>query len=219
MKKIVISEQSVRAEIERGVRRITVPEDAIVTALALELAATKGVSIVRGTVAIPPQDSPASVPATGGGAGVTVAIGSDHGGFGLKKSLTEYLATLGVRVVDVGTDSEEPCDYPDFAYLVAKSVIDRTVALGIMIDGAGIGSCMVVNKMPGIRGACCAHEFTARNAREHNNANILTLGSRVVGLEVARGIVRTFVETGFAGGRHETRVNKIMDVESKFFRM
>jgi ribose 5-phosphate isomerase B len=217
MKRIVVSEQTVREEIARGSVRMFVPNDAVVTALAAELAASRGVTIVcqdAATASTDPRHGPAASTATG----MRVAIGSDHGGFALKKAMVEFLLSLGAQPIDIGTTSEDPCDYPDFAYLVARTVVDGKAEIGIMIDGAGIGSCMVVNKVPGIRGACCAHEFTARNAREHNNANILTLGSRVVGLEVAKGIVRTFVETMFAGGRHEVRVNKIMDVERKFFR-
>ncbi|MCC6398210.1 MAG: ribose 5-phosphate isomerase B [Bacteroidetes bacterium] len=147
-----------------------------------------------------------------------VAIGSDHGGFELKTQLAEYVRSLGCAVEDVGTKSVEPCDYPDFAYAVGMLVAGGRANLGIMIDGAGIGSCMVVNKIPGIRGACCTHEFMARNAREHNNANVLTLGSRVVGLEVAKAIVGVFLHTAFAGGRHEARVKKIMDVDQKYRR-
>jgi ribose 5-phosphate isomerase B len=211
MKRVVISEQTVREELNRGSRRLVIPQSAIVTALAAELAASKDLTIVRvkpGEAA--PGDAPVAVL---GGPGPVVAIGSDHGGFGLKGTLIEYLGTLGVRVVDAGTYSEEACDYPDFAREVALAVAGGKADLGIMIDGAGIGSCMAVNKIAGIRGACCAHEFTARNAREHNNANVLTLGSRVIGLELAKGIVRTFLETRFAGGRHQARVNKIMDLE------
>jgi ribose 5-phosphate isomerase B len=215
MKRVVISERTVREEIARGSHRLVVAGNAIVTALAAELAASKGVEIVQ-------QDGSAAsreLPATSSAAsGMRVAVGSDHGGFALKKALIEFLVSLGASPIDVGTTSEEPCDYPDFALLVAQAVTDSRAEVGIMIDGAGIGSCMVVNKVPGIRGACCAHEFTARNARDHNNANILTLGSRVVGLEVAKGIVRTFLETPFAGGRHEGRVRKIMAVEKRFFR-
>ncbi len=217
MKRIVVSEQTVREAIARGSLRMIVPNDAVVTALAAELAASRGVTIVRQDAAMVSADAPHG-PAASAASGMHVAIGSDHGGFALKKTLTEFLCSLGVQTIDIGTKSEDPCDYPDFAYMVARAVIDGKAEIGIMIDGAGIGSCMVVNKVPGIRGACCAHEFTARNAREHNNANILTLGSRVVGLEVAKGIVRTFIETPFAGGRHEVRVNKIMDIERKYFR-
>jgi len=217
MKRTVVSEQTVRAEIARGGRRISVPADAVVTALAAELAASRGISIVRQDLPVVSAET-TGVTAVPGGAGLRVVIGSDHGGFALKKSVAESLPSVGARVIDVGTLSEEPCDYPDFAYMVAKTVADAQAELGIMIDAAGAGSCMVVNKVPGIRGACCAHEFTARSAREHNNANVLTLGSRVVGVELAKSIVRTFVETPFAGGRHEGRVNKIMDVEQRFFR-
>lgn len=211
MKKTVISEQTVREALKRSERRVTVPHDAIVTALAAELAAARGVALVREEAAPAPA-------ATSGSPAHRVAIGSDHGGFALKTLLIEYLATLGVQTVDVGTTSEDPCDYPDFAFRVAAEVAERKADLGIMIDGAGIGSCIAVNKVPGIRGACCAHEFTARNAREHNNANILTLGSRVVGLEIAKAIVRAFIGTPFAGGRHESRVGKIMDIEKRFLR-
>jgi len=215
MKKTVISEQTIRDLVQRGLRTCMIPADAIVTDLAVELAVSRGITLLRES----PQSSVkmhASPSASPGASGLRVAVGSDHGGFGLKKSLIEFLPTLGAIATDVGTLSEDPCDYPDYAFLVALTIIEKKADLGIMIDGAGIGSCMVVNKVPGIRGACCAHEFTARNAREHNNANILTLGSRVIGLEVAKAVVRVFLETPFAGGRHEARVSKIMEIEKKF---
>jgi ribose 5-phosphate isomerase B len=211
MSKTVISELTIRDSARRGEHRLTIPVDAIVTDLAAELARARGITLVREDVR---AAQPAPVPPPAGA--LTVAIGSDHGGFALKKSLIDFLSGLGIRTVDVGTGSEEPCDYPDFAYQVAQSVAGQKADLGIMIDGAGIGSCMAVNKVPGIRGACCAHEFTARNAREHNNANVLTLGSRVVGLEVAKAIVQEFVQTSFAGGRHAARVDKIMRLEKKY---
>jgi ribose 5-phosphate isomerase B len=217
MKRTVITEQSIRDQCAHGEQKITVPRDAIVTALAAELAAKRGIAIVHGESAVAAVP-PAPPSTSGGGVGITVVIGADHGGYALKKALIEFLTSLGAGVVDAGTSSEEPCDYPDFAYAVAQTVVRGQASLGIMIDGAGVGSCMVVNKVPGIRGACCSHEFTARNAREHNNANVLTLGSRVVGLEIAKGVVRTFLATPFAGGRHQTRVNKIIDVEKKYSR-
>jgi ribose 5-phosphate isomerase B len=214
MKRSVISEQTVRDEIARGSRRLIIPEDAIVTELASELAVSKGVVLERGTArpVTPQVSAPSPLPS---GPVPVVAIGSDHGGFAMKKLLIEFLGTLGAQVIDLGTTSEDPVDYPDYAHKVAVAVVKGNAGLGIMIDGAGIGSCMAVNKVQGIRGACCAHEFTAKNAREHNNANVLTLGSRVVGLEVAKGIVRTFLQTPFAGGRHEARVNKIMEIEKR----
>lgn len=222
MKRTVIVERDVLEAVTRGCTKLEIPPDAVVTPLAADVASQKKVLLVRmtsaeSTTGKPPEsaEAPSQIQCTG----VTVAIGSDHGGFDLKSQLTEYLRSLGCTVDDVGTKSVEPCDYPDFAYAVGMQVAGGRATLGIMIDGAGVGSCMVVNKIPGIRGACCTHEFMARNAREHNNANVLTLGSRVVGLEVAKAIVGVFLRTAFAGGRHEGRVKKIMDVDQKYRRM
>jgi ribose 5-phosphate isomerase B len=145
-----------------------------------------------------------------------VVFGSDHGGFQLKESLKKHAESLGYLVMDVGTHSEDPCDYPDFAYSVAVAVAENRAWRGVMIDGAGIGSCVVANKVRGVRAACCHNEFVARNAREHNDTNVLTLGSRVVGSEVCKEVMRVWLETVFAGGRHKQRVDKIMDVERRF---
>ena len=147
-----------------------------------------------------------------------VAIGSDHGGFDLKKDLIPFIVELGWRTRDVGTDSERSCDYPDFAYAVARLVTSGEAAFGIMIDGAGIGSAVACNKVPGARAACAYNEFTARNSRAHNNANILTLGSRTLGIEVCKSVVRAFLSTDFEGGRHQNRVDKISDIERRFSR-
>lgn len=220
MKRTVITEQTIRETATRGERLLQIPADAIVTPLALETAVRKGIVIER-TAAGGPQRAPSALatpsaprPAAQG----TVAIGADHGGFSLKVTLIEFLRSNGFTVIDVGTRDEQPCDYPEFAHAVALKVVSGEATLGIMIDGAGIGSCMTVNKVPGIRGASCAHEFTARNAREHNNANVLTLGSRLVGSELAKAVVRVFLQTPFAGGRHETRVAKIINVERKYLK-
>ena len=220
MKRTVITEQAVRETAKRGERLLQIPADAIVTPLALETAAGKGIVIER-TAAGGPQRAPsamASPSALQPAAQGTVAIGADHGGFSLKVILMEFLRSNGFTVIDVGTRDEQPCDYPEFAHAVAHKVATGEANLGIMIDGAGIGSCMTVNKVPGIRGASCAHEITARNAREHNNANVLTLGSRLIGSELAKAVVKVFLQTPFAGGRHETRVAKIMDVERKYLK-
>jgi len=146
----------------------------------------------------------------------TIALGSDHGGYRLKEVLRKFLVEEGYAVVDVGTDSEEACDYPDFAFAVARTVASGQAARGIMIDGVGVASAIVANKVPGIRAVPCYDEFVARSSREHNNANVLTLGGRVVGSEMAKAIVRIWLETGFAGGRHEGRVSKIADIEKRF---
>jgi ribose 5-phosphate isomerase B len=218
MKKVVVTEQMVRESALRGERRLQIPADAIVTPLALETAAGKGVVLERTaaggavTAPAPPASSLPRQPEHP----LTVVIGADHGGFALKAILVEFLRSDGFSVIDVGTTDEQPCDYPEFAHAVAQKVAAERGHLGIMIDGAGIGSCMTVNKVPGIRGASCAHEFTARNAREHNNANVLTLGSRLIGPELAKAVVKVFLQTPYAGGRHAVRVGKILDVERKY---
>ena len=149
---------------------------------------------------------------------MTIAIGSDHGGFAMKEALKIYLAEQGNQIIDVGTDSEQPCDYPDFAYAVASLVSSNKAERGIMIDSVGVASAIVANKVPGVRAVPCYDEFVARSSREHNNANILTLGSKVLGIEMVKSIVNLWLDTPFAGGRHLPRVNKIGDVEKRFFK-
>jgi len=142
-----------------------------------------------------------------------VAIGADHGGFQQKQFLLNFLEESGYAVIDCGTYSTESVDYPDFAKKVAEFVVSGQAWLGIIIDGAGIGSCMAANKVKGARAANCWNQATANNAREHNNANILSLGSGMLGNALASKIVLTFLETEFAGGRHAKRVEKIMEIE------
>jgi len=147
-----------------------------------------------------------------------VVIASDHGGFELKQGLVTFLRDAGYDVVDYGVSSPEPVDYPDMAHLVAQAVAVDPNALGIVVDGAGIGSAITANKVPGVRAAPCFDTFTARNSREHNNANVLTLGGRVIGVGIAQEIVRTWLETPYAGGRHQRRVDKMLAVESRYLR-
>ncbi|HDD55179.1 MAG TPA: ribose 5-phosphate isomerase B [Chloroflexi bacterium] len=144
----------------------------------------------------------------------TVAIGADHGGYPLKETLKVFLEEKGFQVIDCGTGSTESVDYPDFARAVAQQVAEGKAWRGIMIDGAGIGSCMAANKVPGIRAAMCYDHATASNSREHNNANLLTLGAGLIGANLAKQITTTFLETEFGGGRHARRVDKIMAIES-----
>lgn len=138
-----------------------------------------------------------------------IALGADHGGVSLKEGLASHLRTAGHLVTDVGTTGTDAVDYPDFALLVARSVASGAAELGIMVDGAGIGSCMAANKVRGVRAAMCYDVTTAINAREHNNANVLTLGGGLIGERLALAIVEAFLATPFAGGRHERRVAKI----------
>ena len=148
----------------------------------------------------------------------TVALGADHGGFAMKQDLAGYLRELGYGLNDCGTFSTDPVDYPDVAYAVAKLVSDGAAWRGIVIDGAGIGSAIVANKVPGVRAALCYDLSTARNAREHNDANVLTLGARLIGTGLARDIAKLFLETECTEERHKKRVAKIMDVEKRYLR-
>ncbi len=219
-----ITETVIRQALAQGLKTLEVPGDAIVTLLAAEVAATGGLQVVKSSapagkpemgVARPASQEPA-VPEPKKVR--VVAFGSDHGGFQLKQALKTHAESLGYETIDVGTNSEEPCDYPDFAYAVGMAVATGKACRGVMIDGAGIGSCVVANKIPHVRAACCHNEFVARNAREHNDTNVLTLGSRVTGSEVCKEILKIWLETPFGGGRHQKRVDKIGDVESRFLK-
>jgi ribose 5-phosphate isomerase B len=148
--------------------------------------------------------------------GDAIAIGGDHGGFRMKEMLADHLRKQGRAVTDCGTSSAESVDYPDFAHTVARLVGDGACTSGIIIDGAGIGSCMVANKVPGVRAALCYDISSARNSREHNHANVLTLGAGLIGDALARQIVDEWLATDWGPGRHADRVGKIMAVESMY---
>ncbi|MEJ5173154.1 MAG: ribose 5-phosphate isomerase B [Hydrogenothermaceae bacterium] len=142
-----------------------------------------------------------------------IAIGSDHGGFFYKEKIKEYLKSKKYEVIDKGTYSPEPVDYPYFGEEVAKSVASGEADRGIIICGTGIGISIAANKVQGIRAALCTNEFMARMARSHNDANVLALGQRVIGLDHALAVIDVFLETEFEGGRHERRVKLIHDIE------
>jgi ribose 5-phosphate isomerase B len=152
----------------------------------------------------------------GSGDGGEIAIGCDHGGFRLKELLRKHLANRGCRVVDCGTSSAEPVDYPDFAHAVAQEVGCGRCRAGIIVDGAGIGSAMVANKVPGVRAALCYDVSSARNSREHNHANVLTLGAGLIGDSLAGQIVDVWLDTDWGPGRHADRVAKITAVEQRY---
>lgn len=150
----------------------------------------------------------------GPGAQEQVAIGADHGGFEMKEMLIKFLQEeAGMTCYDVGTFSTDSVDYPDFAAKVANAVATGRCAQGIVVDGAGIGSAMVANKVNGVRAAHCSNVVEAKNAREHNDANVLTLGGRVIGDLLAQAISAVFLKTDFEGGRHQGRVDKIINLE------
>ena len=145
-----------------------------------------------------------------------VAIGTDHGGVDLKNALKAHLSENNFEIIDCGTNTKESVDYPDIALSVAELVANGKAWRGIIIDGAGIGSCMAANKVPGVRAALCYDYATASNSREHNNANVLTLGAGLIGTNLAKLIVDTWLSTAFGGGRHARRVNKITAIEQRF---
>lgn len=212
--KPLITEASVLDALRAGRDVLAVPPGALITPLARDVARARGLRI---EVRAPEAAAAASETSLPAAPPRVVALGSDHGGFDYKQLLAAHLGTLDWKVIDVGTHSDASVDYPDFAYAVAHAVRAGKAALGIMLDGAGLGSAMVCNKVPGIRAACAYNEFTAWNGRAHNDANVLTLGSRTLGIEVCKRIVEVFLATDFEGGRHQGRVDKITDVERRFF--
>lgn len=179
-----------------------VPAGATVTPLAREEAWRRGIRL--GTSAAPEGDGP-----------WTVAVGCDHGGFASKAVVLAAVREAGHRPVDLGCFDETPVDYPDVAAEVARGVADGRFQVGVMIDGAGIGSAMAANKVAGVRAANCWDEKTASNAREHNYANVLTLGGRMLDERTLDRVVRTFLKTPWGAARHGRRVTKIMDLEPR----
>ncbi|MBU3179867.1 ribose 5-phosphate isomerase B [Clostridium psychrophilum] len=145
-----------------------------------------------------------------------IALGCDHGGLNLKKEIIKHLESKNIEVKDFGTYTEESCDYPVYALKVAEEVVAKNFELGILICGTGIGVSISANKVPGIRAALCSDTFSAHATREHNNANILALGARVVGTGLALDIVDTFLNAKFQGDRHQRRIDKIADIEKKY---
>ncbi len=144
-----------------------------------------------------------------------IAIGADHSGYQLKQHLVGFLRDWGYSVNDLGTHSAAAADYPDFAEAVACAVVRGEAWRGVVIDSAGIGSSIAANKLPGARAALCYDRATARNSREHNDANILALGARMISQELAREILAVWLETPFAGGRHQRRIEKIRVIEQR----
>ena len=185
---------------------LRVPVGAIVTPSARELAQDRGVAIIE----TPESELNGIAPSS-----KTVGIGSDHGGFETKEKLKPILEELGFTVRDVGVYEEKAADYPDIAEKVADMVSQGLACCGVVIDGAGIGSSMAANKVPGVRASLCWDRSSARNAKEHNNANVLTMGGKLMTLTQCEAILRTWMTTQFAGGRHAARVDKITAIERK----
>jgi ribose 5-phosphate isomerase B len=202
--KTVITEDDVRDLGQGAVLRLS--EGARLTPLAADIVKEKEIEIVRRTSR------------RGLNTSRLIAIGADHGGFKMKEELKTFLHELGHRVHDFGTNSEESVDYPDFAHAVARDVANGSADVGIIIDGAGVGSAITANKVPGVRAAACYSEEVARNSREHNDANVLTLGSKTITLDQMRAIVNTWLSSELKEDRHRKRVSKIEAVEKQYRR-
>ncbi len=147
-----------------------------------------------------------------------IAVACDHGGLQLKRALVRYLASKGHEVIDFGTDTEESCDYPDYALPAAEAVAAGRCERGILVCGTGIGVSLVANKVPGIRCAHCHDTYSAKYTRLHNDANMLAFGQRVIGEGLMEEIVDVFLSTDFEGGRHQRRLDKLAAIEAKYFR-
>lgn len=142
-----------------------------------------------------------------------IALGADHGGFELKNEIRDHLENQGYEILDFGTNTKDSVDYPRYGFLVGDAVNNGKADLGIVVCGTGLGISIAANKVPGVRAAVCTETYSARMAREHNNANVLALGGRVTGVGLALDIVDIFVKTPFAGGRHARRVDLISSIE------
>jgi ribose 5-phosphate isomerase B len=202
--KSVITEDDVRGLEPGAVLRIG--EDARLTPLAADIVSERKIEIVR------------RASRRGSRASKIVAVGADHGGFKMKEELKVVLSELGHRVQDFGAYSEDAVDYPDFAHAVARAVADGGAELGIVIDGAGVGSAITANKVPGVRAAACYSVEVARNSREHNDANVLTLGSKTISSAQMREIVATWLSTEITEERHRKRVAKIDAIQRQYQR-
>jgi ribose 5-phosphate isomerase B len=186
--------------------RLRIAEGARLTPLAADIVKDRKIELVRRSSR------------RGSGERKSVAVGSDHGGFEMKEDLKAFLEELGHRVRDYGTNSKDAVDYPDYAHAVARAVADHSADVGIVIDGAGVGSAMTANKVPGVRAAACYSVAVAKNSREHNDANVLTLGSGTIDKALMRDIVRAWLATEIKEDRHKKRVAKIDAIERQYQR-
>lgn len=214
--KLLVTESWVRDTPRGGT--LAVPPGALITPLARQVALERRISLDTTPSPTVLDSVSTQRPGPSSASERTIAVGADHGGYELKEALIIAMGEQGYSVVDCGTDSTASVDYPDFAFAVARLVAQGRAWRGIVVDGAGIGSCMVANKVPGVRAAMCYDQATAVNSRAHNDANVLTLGAGLIGPSLARQIVMSWLETPSSGGRHQRRVDKIMQIEQRFLK-
>lgn len=201
--KHVITEHEIRNAVPGDTLRID--DDAMLTPLAQDLVKERGIQLER-------------VRRRSAARKKKIALGADHGGFEMKEQVKNLLNDLGHSYQDFGTHSTDAVDYPDYAHLVARAVANKTCDLGIVVDGAGIGSCMTANKVPGVRAAMCYDAASARNSREHNGANVLTLGGKMISSDLMREIVGAWLATDLTEDRHRRRVEKIDAIEREYLK-
>ena len=211
MKKVITEREILELE-KQGIKVLIKTKDTIITPLALDRIRFSKFTIVE-KEEIHSEQINQSI--NNNQTSVTrIIIGSDHTGFKLKNILIKYLIEKGYQVTDAGTFDEEPCDYPDYAKIVGKSISKGTNDFGILIDATGIPSAIAANKIKGIRAATCYNTFSARSSRAHNNANVLVVGAKALGEETIKIIVDEWLSTKFEGGRHQKRLDKITDIEN-----
>ncbi len=216
MSKKLITEVDILNLIKKGVKTLALDENHLVTPAAQDKIRDQKIQIVKKVPA--PQIETTDTNQRIEPILYKVAIGSDHTGFKLKNTLSKILSGKGYTVIDVGTYDENSCDYPDFAFAVASKVKDCSVDFGIILDATGNPSAITANKLPGIRAANCYNEFSAKSARSHNNANVLTIGAKAIGEETAKSILEAWLNTVFEGGRHQKRLNKIINIENNYLK-
>jgi ribose 5-phosphate isomerase B len=212
MKKVITERDILELE-KQGIKVLLKTKETIITPLAIDRLRSSNFTIVEKEVDRSEQFNPSIN--NNQSSIKSIIIGSDHTGFRIKNILIKYLSENGYEVADAGTFDEKPCDYPDFAKLVAKSVSRGDNDFGILIDASGIPSAVAANKVKGIRAATCFNTFSARSSRAHNNANVLVVGARALGEETIKIIVDEWLSTQFEGGRHQSRLDKISDIENE----
>lgn len=207
MKKL-ITEAEVLKLVRQGIKELIIDDNTILTPSARDVIIREKIELKKYSASI--QNIIQSSESIN-----TIIVGSDHTGFKAKQEIINFLKSKGYQVLDAGTNSEQSCDYPDFAYAVAYAVKNNQAQRGIMIDATGIPSAITANKVKGIRAAVGYNEYVIKSAREHNNSNVLTLGARVFDIEILKSFVELWLKTGFEGGRHQKRLDKITEIEMR----
>ena len=211
--KTLITERHLLELEKKGIKVLIKTKDTIFTPLALDRIRSSKFSIIENEIA--KTESIESLGETNSSLGKKIIIGSDHTGFRIKNILIKYLTEKTFSIYDAGTFDEKPCDYPDYAKIVARSVAFGEYDFGILIDASGIPSAIVANKFKGIRAATCFNAFSARSSRAHNNSNVIVVGAKALGEETIKLIIDEWLSTEFEGGRHQKRLDKISDIENE----